>query len=662
MNFRQKITLSLFLTIVLGGVAFAQVVDIPDPNLRTAIADALGIARGAPITREDINRLTRLDAQNRNIASLVGLETATNLTTLYISENPITDLNSIAGLVKLKRLSIWGILGNDITPIANLTNLEFLEIAGCSISDITALSNLINLTNLNARHNRIVDISPLANLKNLAILWLSHNRITDVSPLAGLARLEFLEIHSNRITDHSPLDAIALSHFTYDQTCEMPALPLEPRLENRTFPSVVALWGSVLNQSHLSPIEQASQHDLIIDYPGMFGHSTALSFIEGAGWQLRGDLEIAEGIRDEYLVLNPNIIFLASISMREESIDAHPKDWPYWVRDSDNEPVSGWPGTYLMNFTHPYVQDMIVQKALAIERCGLFDGIMFDWWHEGGPILADYRSGWSHGYVGNDAEQHARDNILRRIRIHARPNFLIMGNTNRRKIPRTGPHINGGFMETLVPADKTGDNLETLLAEIESSLLWLDTNLREPRINALEGWSVPSEAADGSANLRWMRAFTTLSLTHSDGYVVFQHGYGSHNHYWYDFWDADLGQPVGEKGQLYQETEGLYIREFTNGWAVYNHSGSHQQITLPEIAVGVASRLEGNTHTLSDIDGEMYLRVKPINPADVNDDGVVNILDLTLVAQAFGKDGLQGDVNGDGVVNVFDLVFVANQF
>ena len=67
----------------------------------------------------------------------------------------------------------------------------------------------------------------------------------------------------------------------------------------------------------------------------------------------------------------------------------------------------------------------------------------------------------------------------------------------------------------------------------------------------------------------------------------------------------------------------------------------------------------------------MYLRktvvsdqppVTSKNPADVNGDGAVNILDLTLVAQAFGKDGLQGDVNGDGVVNVFDLVFVANQF
>ena len=54
--------------------------------------------------------------------------------------------------------------------------------------------------------------------------------------------------------------------------------------------------------------------------------------------------------------------------------------------------------------------------------------------------------------------------------------------------------------------------------------------------------------------------------------------------------------------------------------------------------------------------------MKPVNPADVNGDSVVNILDLTLVAQAMGTDKPQGDVNGDGVVNVFDLVFVANQF
>ena len=109
-----------------------------------------------------------------------------------------------------------------------------------------------------------------------------------------------------------------------------------------------------------------------------------------------------------------------------------------------------------------------------------------------------------------------------------------------------------------------------------------------------------------------------------------------HKHYWYDFWDADLGMPVDSAlGQLYEGTEGLFIREYTNGWAVYNHSGSPQVIRLPEETQGVASGLAGTEHALRDLDGEIYLRAAPANPADVNGDGVVNVFDLVLVAEAF---------------------------
>ena len=50
---------------------------------------------------------------------------------------------------------------------------------------------------------------------------------------------------------------------------------------------------------------------------------------------------------------------------------------------------------------------------------------------------------------------------------------------------------------------------------------------------------------------------------------------------------------------------------------------------------------------------------------DVNGDGKVNILDLVLVAQQFGKDvppNSPADVTGDGVVNILDLVRVAQEF
>ena len=50
-------------------------------------------------------------------------------------------------------------------------------------------------------------------------------------------------------------------------------------------------------------------------------------------------------------------------------------------------------------------------------------------------------------------------------------------------------------------------------------------------------------------------------------------------------------------------------------------------------------------------------------PEDVNQDGVVNIIDLTLVASNFGKTGSNdADVNSDGVVNIIDLTLVAAAF
>ena len=196
---------------------------------------------------------------------------------------------------------------------------------------------------------------------------------------------------------------------------------------------------------------------------------------------------------------------------------------------------------------------------------------------------------------------------------------------------------------------------------MRDSLQWLETNLREPRTVMLAGGTDTNEPPDSPYSLQLMRAITTMSLTNSDGYVFFGIG-SSYHHHWYEFWDADLGRPVGPKFQFYEEIEGLYIREFTNGWAVYNQSGEAQVVTLPEEVQSAANGLVNTEHAVLNIDGDIFLKVETANPADLNGDGIVNVLDLILVAQAMGTDKPEADVNGDSVVNVFDLVFVANQF
>lgn len=190
------------------------------------------------------------------------------------------------------------------------------------------------------------------------------------------------------------------------------------------------------------------------------------------------------------------------------------------------------------------------------------------------------------------------------------------------------------------------------------------TNLRHPQVNGVESDGLETERPNSPNNQKWMRVFTTLTLTHSDGYVLYNTGAAyigesDHEHYWYDFWNTDLGRPIGEKRQLYEDRDSIFIREFTNGWAVYNRSGKEQQIEFSETTTGVSSGIKGQSHTLADLDGEIYLKSTG-NVADLNSDGVVNILDLVIVANSFGKTEL--DLNGDGVVNILDLVIVANAF
>ena len=57
--------------------------------------------------------------------------------------------------------------------------------------------------------------------------------------------------------------------------------------------------------------------------------------------------------------------------------------------------------------------------------------------------------------------------------------------------------------------------------------------------------------------------------------------------------------------------------------------------------------------------GDLKLIVEPPT-ADLNQDGVINVLDLVLVSNHFGT--TDGDINGDGTTNILDLVLVTQQF
>ena len=666
--------------------ANAQVVEIPDPNLERAIREELGLSSKVPVTQLEMLKLFRLNAKAVQIENLTGIEYAHNLEDLVIRDNPIKDLTPIASLRRLEHLNLSGIPIEDLIFLKDLTQLRDLHLFACNITDITSIQNLTKLVFLNLEANRITDISPLSNLTALEILRLGHNYIVDISPLANLTqlkelnlqdnqinnmealanltRLERLWIYANPLLDFSPIQGLSLTEFGHDEECELPAPPIRDRLQNRGLPSVFNGWSEkLLNRPTLSLGDQFSLHDLHWQGPPFF----SLHFEQTAdGYPIVGNLNHARAKREELLAKNPNIIFLAEVRQRGAHLPSqYPADFPYWLRDEDGNLVQNWHEStgepqhdrYLLDFRQPGMQDIIVEQAIGVAKCGLYDGIFFDWWNENGGTLTnfDHPDGPKH-YSTPEEERQARLNILQRIRANVPDDFLILCNNNRNKLPLSAPYINGGFMETF--KSYPGGYLREDLLEIEDTLIWHTENLREPQIICLRGQSISTEPADSPRNKRWMRVFTTMSITLCDGYTLYTYPGG---HFWYTFWDADLGRPIGESAQRYRGIEGLYIREFTNGWAVYNRSGSEQTITLLSSATPVSDRestAASITHLLPDLDGEIYLKAK--HPADVNGDWVVNILDLVEVSNSFGKSS--PDPNGDGVVNVLDLVFVAQQF
>ena len=347
---KRAIVVALLLsTFVPVSSLHANVVNMPDPNLRAAVRNHLELSAGEPITDENISRLTELRVVGTDMMELTGLEHATNLRKIHFGNN----------------------LLSDISVLGALTNLESVNLRDNQISDIAPLGHLIKLTYLKLRNNRIVDVSPLSNLTQLSDLNLETNRIRDYRPLAHLTLLTWLSVANNPGLDLSPLHALSIETFIYDTVgCDMAPLPLEPRIEGRTFPSVFTAW---------SDKSKWPSFDLIFCCPRF---DSRLIETE-RGFEFRTphpSWNRAVGIRDDYLSENPTMVFLHGLGVSWGNTETIPADSPWWLRDENGHILlrSGSTTRGIMDLNHPGWQQRMIDIAATIDRCGLYDGIFID--------------------------------------------------------------------------------------------------------------------------------------------------------------------------------------------------------------------------------------------------------------------------------------------
>ncbi|MBT2686007.1 cell wall-binding repeat-containing protein [Bacillus sp. ISL-37] len=205
---------------------------ITDSNLEKAIKNQLGISETKGLTIENVSAMGSLAAQGNHISNLKGLEYASRLTELNISDNEVTDLSylknissletviadgneleSVAALTNLNKLK-WVTLGDnriaDLTAFRNLSSLETLSLYNNKISNINSLQGLTTLKYLDLEGNKINDLSALSNLNELTTLLVSGNELTSLDSLDGLEKLSYIYASNNQIADLSPLSSLSL--------------------------------------------------------------------------------------------------------------------------------------------------------------------------------------------------------------------------------------------------------------------------------------------------------------------------------------------------------------------------------------------------------------------------------------------------------------------
>ena len=679
---------------------------IPDARLAAAVRKASGLAPNARITKQHMQKLRTLEATDRQIKDLTGLEYATKLKTLRLWDNQIRDVSPLAGLTNLTGLYLNGNQISDFTPIAGLTKLRALGIGQNTpkIRDITVLRGLTQIDWLNLYDGQIRDISPLAELTQLESLYLERNQIRDVSPLARLTRLKDLRLAENNIRDVSALTGLVnLEKLLLAENPITDTSPLASLTKLRDVdieisqPSVVVQVGASerppmywvnVTRGTLHRLVGAEVENLV---PGV-RNATGLAMDVAGGklyWTERTGDRTGK-IRRANLD-GRNVQLVKNLTSVPHSIALDTADGKIYLTNSWGKiqrlSVDG------SNFQPNLITDLERPKGLALDVSGgkvywtempgrirranldgsnvegvvatdsgtpmnlvVFDGTVY-WTQKTGENLGEIRFVAMDGNSGVVIHNTFTQGFPVGIALDAVENKLYWTTSNG-EIGRStlgGGDFQPNFVTGLGAPGAFVLNVETpvdvetpVVAATDAVLSISPSSVISPTVGEQLALNLNITAGKAVAGYQFTVRFDPTALRYVES---------SNGDYLPD--GAFFVPPVVNRGRLELASSALA--------GVSEGDGTLTTITFEVLAVK-ASTLTLSETLLSDDQGNTFRpRVEqgevtepPKLKGDVNGDGVVNVQDLVLVGLSFGKTGQDAaDINGDGVVNIGDLVLVA---
>lgn len=169
------------------------------PMLKRLTLSGCGLSTAAGL--ETATGITYLDLSQNTIRDLTPLQSMTGLQELYLQHNAVNDLSLLSGLTALTKLDVSYNLLNALTPVYNCTTLTSLSANNNTISSVAGIEKLVALENFNLSTNTLLDVSHLAACTALKELDISSNMVEDITALASLSNIEVLNFSHNSVIE-----------------------------------------------------------------------------------------------------------------------------------------------------------------------------------------------------------------------------------------------------------------------------------------------------------------------------------------------------------------------------------------------------------------------------------------------------------------------------
>ena len=606
------------------------VVQIPDSNLHAAIAEALGKNPNAPITVEEMTQLTTLDARNRNIHDLTGLQFAISLSDLNLSDNNVLNLSPIAGLIELYRLHVNDNPVSDFSPLAGLVNLENLGFGGgniANISDLSPLAGLINLKRIHAFGNPISDLSPLSGLIKLEHLYLPGGKISDLTPLAGLINLEELYLHHNNISNIFPL--VGLTNLRWLVLYDNDISDLSPLAGLTNLKWLHVAGNDILNVSPLDGIRE----------------NLALNWFDNPGFPKGGPK-----IEGPWLwIMLPDTNLDSSTDLLSEASGGTVTELAVATHGAiEGQSINGdvWTSRRLPPTGHNNIEDMlqrpipyaVIYGTVSLHSPREQEKMMYvgsdHWlkvWLNGTLVYARFRDIG----VGDDYQdffpvtlKQGKNVVLVAIRTQPKDKSAFFGFEPGTEYTVANPGVGYTFSQTPIHRDDT-----------------FTLDLRAENITDLAGWQF--DIAFDPAALEAIDVSEGDFLKMGGASTFFQSG----------TIDNAAGKIAGVNAARLS-TQGVTGTGTLLQVTFKAKAAGETELALQNFQLGSATgdNIPAGPHQIR------FTVEEGLATGDVNRDGVVSILDLILIAQQLGRRVSAGspvDLNGDGVVSILDLILTA---